>query len=487
MSTLFDDALLPVRLGSYRTGTATALRDPKLLPLARLRRKQISQLMIPLDRETAPRRLAPSRYLVSRKIDGEFTLLVVRDGEALSLNPYGTVRAGAPFHAEAAKLLAKAGVRHAILGGELHVRHADGKRARVHDVVSLARAPATEADLQRLCFAAFAVYDLDGEDLSAKPDEARAALERVLAGGDRVQAVETVTGDAGEVMTRFAAWVDGEGAEGVVAHSADVGWFKIKPRHTLDLAVVGFSEGIEDRAGMLHSLLLAIAREDGTFHLVGRAGGGFSDDERRTLLADLGTKVVESGYCEVNSDRVAYRMLAPGLVAEFSCLDVISSSSEGEPIERMLLEWDMSARRWEGVRRLPLASLISPQFVRLRDDKAAVPGDVGLFQLTRIVDIPDAARPADAQRLPASTVMRRAVATKELKGRTMVRKLLMWKTNKEEASAVHPAYVLMLTDFSPNRKTPLERDIRVSSSLEQIEGYWQTWQTEQFVKGWVVR
>lgn len=39
----------------------------------------------------------------------------------------------------------------------------------------------------------------------------------------------------------------------------------------------------------------------------------------------------------------------------------------------------------------------------------------------------------------------------------------------------------------PQPLTPLEREIRVSSSLEQIEAYWQEWQREQFVKGWVVR
>ena len=75
----------------------------------------------------------------------------------------------------------------------------------------------------------------------------------------------------------------------------------------------------------------------------------------------------------------------------------------------------------------------------------------------------------------------------EIKGKTMVRKLMLWKTNKDTVSPEHPAYVLALTDFSPNRKTPLERDIRVSSSLEQIEAYWQVWHAEQFVKGWVVK
>jgi hypothetical protein len=36
----------------------------------------------------------------------------------------------------------------------------------------------------------------------------------------------------------------------------------------------------------------------------------------------------------------------------------------------------------------------------------------------------------------------------------------------------------------PGRKTPLERDIRVSSSLEQIEAIWSHWHGEQFGKGW---
>ena len=89
--------------------------------------------------------------------------------------------------------------------------------------------------------------------------------------------------------------------------------------------------------------------------------------------------------------------------------------------------------------------------------------------------------------LPSADILRRAVASKELKGKTMVRKLLMWKTNKEEVSAEHPAYVLMLTDYSPNRKTPLEREICVSSSPEQMEEMWEAWQAEYFVKGWVAR
>jgi len=69
----------------------------------------------------------------------------------------------------------------------------------------------------------------------------------------------------------------------------------------------------------------------------------------------------------------------------------------------------------------------------------------------------------------------------------MVRKMVLWKTNKDDASADFPAFVLHITDFSPNRKTPLERDIRVSSSLEQVEALWETLAAEYFVKGWAIQ
>jgi ATP-dependent DNA ligase len=394
---------------------------------------------------------------------------------------------GAPVHEEAARLLKKAGVRQAVLGGELYVRRADGKRARVHDLMGAARAPQSQADVDSLAFAVFAIYDLDGAELSAKPAEALERMRALFAGGKRVHAVETVEGDEKEVIALFRKWTEEENEEGAVALSAQAGWYKIKPRHSIDLAVVGFSEGIEDRAGMLHSLLVAAVRDDGTFHLAGRVGGGYSEEERVRLLAELKEREADSSFVEVNSDKVAYRMVKPGLVMEISCLDVISITTDGLPINRMVLEWNAAASSWAGVRRLPLVSIISPQFVRLRDDKPASTDAAGLSQLTKITEIPSAdVRAADAG-LPSADVLRRAVASKELKGKTMVRKLLMWKTNKEEVSAEHPAYVLMLTDYSPNRKTPLEREICVSSSPEQMEEMWEAWQAEYFVKGWVAR
>ena len=228
-------------------------------------------------------------------------------------------------------------------------------------------------------------------------------------------------------------------AEGLVARSDSAGIFKIKPRHTIDVAVVGFAESIDDREGMLHDLLIAVVRPDGSFHIAGHVGGGFTDDQRKEFLTDLQDLIVESEYAEVNKDRVAYRMVRPEWVIEISCLDLVSQNTRGASIDRMVINWN--GERWETVRRLPLASIISPQFVRLRDDKSANKDDTRIAQLTDIVEIEDIDKTAGDLVLPKSEILRREVVTKVLKGNTMVRKLLMWKTNKEEHDDNFPAYV----------------------------------------------
>lgn len=488
MKKLADPKKMSEKVAGYMTGKADALKDPALLQAVRLRRRQLGRMMTALDIDTATKRLPPAEYAISRKYDGEFAVLYFDGGDVITLNPGGAVRAGAVFHDEAAALLKKAKIKRAMLGGEVYARREDGKRAWVHDATRLNRAPKTKEDVESLCFAVFNIYDLDGEDLSMRYFEAIAKAQNIFKSGDRVHAVETVMGeDFKGVKKQYAKWVEKEDAEGVVARSDAADVFKIKPRHTLDLAVIGYSKGVDDRAGMLHSMLLGIVRKDGAFQIIGRVGGGFSDEDRTKLLKALRKRDAESDYVEVNSDRVAYRMIQPGVVVEISCLDIIAQTSHGGTIDRMVLEWDAKKKRWQGVRRLPLASIISPQFLRLRDDKSATADDVKLSQLTDITHIPETDRTAEDVKLPASKVLRRAVATKELRGAMMVRKIIMWKTNKEDVSRDHPAYAIHLTDYSPNRKDPLQHDIRVSSSKKQIEGFWDMWEEAKFKKGWVVQ
>ena len=74
-----------------------------------------------------------------------------------------------------------------------------------------------------------------------------------------------------------------------------------------------------------------------------------------------------------------------------------------------------------------------------------------------------------------------------MKGETMVRKFVLWKTNKELQSEDYPAFVIHFTDFSPNRKTALERELRVSHSREQIDVLWEGLKGSNLAKGWELR
>ena len=483
MSKLIDKARLEPKLGKYATGPANALTDPTLLPRVQAYRRTMGARMQALDKDGMQRKLPEAPYHLSRKIDGEFSVLVYDGKIAFLVNPGGTVRAGLELLNEATAALKKAKIKSAIVAGELHSARPDGKRARVHDVSRIARRPEDQEALDTLRFSVFDFLDIDGEAVTGDYADTWQTITTTFTNGSKVNPVETVLIEKSRSVSEyFENWVEGEDAEGLVARSDSAGIFKIKPRHTIDVAVVGFAESIDDREGMLHDLLIAVVRPDGSFHIAGHVGGGFSDDERKEFLADLQDLVVESEYAEVNKDRVAYRMVKPEWVIEISCLDLVSQNTRGASIDRMVINWN--GESWDTVRRLPLASIISPQFVRRRDDKSANKDDVRIAQLTDIVEIGDTDKTAGDLVLPKSELLRREVVTKVLKEKTMVRKLLMWKTNKEEHDENFPAFVLHLTDFSPNRKDPMKREIRVSSDQKQINDLWDELREKFFVGGW---
>lgn len=485
MTSLLDKARVEIKLGDYGVAPATALTDSVWLPQVQEYRRQSGSRMFPLDADEILKKIPKADYHVSRKVDGEFTVLVYRDGECLSLNPGGTVRVGLPWEEEAARLLSNAGIKSAMIAGELYV-HNEARRPRVHDVTTIARQPQDAGDLDRLRFAVFDILAVNDEKNEGPFADTWRLIEKLFAGGERVHPVESKTAaDADDIQKLFSQWVESEGAEGLVVRSDTAGIFKVKPRHNLDAVVIGFTESVDDRQGLLHDLLLAVMRHDGTLQVLTRVGGGFSEDERRSFLSDLKDIVVDSEYAEVNSDHVAYQMVRPDLVVEISCLDLISQTTRGGPVNRMVLNFkDNGSTRYETVRRLPLAAVISPQFIRHREDKSAQQQDIRIEQVSQRVEVPLVDRGAKQMVLPHSELLRREVYVKAAKGETMVRKFVTWKTNKEEESDEYPAFVLHFTDFSPNRKDPLAREVRVSSSQEQINSLLDDMIAANIKKGW---
>ncbi|MFO1041521.1 MAG: hypothetical protein U0941_07015 [Planctomycetaceae bacterium] len=481
-----DKSRVEILLGNYGTAPATALADSSLLPKVQEYRRLASGRMQPLDRDGIAHKIPTGEYHVSRKVDGEFTVLIFRDGNIFSMNPGGTVRVGLPWLDEAAKLLSKAGVKDALVAGELYVARDDNGRPRVHDVCTVARNPQGAADLQKLRFAAFDVISKDGANIAQPFTETWKLVQKWFGSGTLAHAVESkAVKTIDEIEKLFETWVLKDGAEGIVARSDAGGTFKIKPRHTLDLAVLGYTESTDERQGMLHDILVGVQRSDRTLQVLGRVGGGFTDDQRREMLSDLKDMSVESEYAEVNGDNVAYQMVNPEWVMEVSCLDLLSSTTRGGTINRMVLDFhNNGSRGYHVVTKLPLATIISPQFVRRRDDKHVRPEDCGISQVANIIEVPLMDRDARQMTLPVSEILRREVYTKDLKGQTMVRKFVMWRTNKETSSDEFPAYVVHYTDFSPNRKDSLARELRVSNSKTQIEQLLEAFKAENIKSGW---
>ena len=150
----------------------------------------------------------------------------------------------------------------------------------------------------------------------------------------------------------------------------------------------------------------------------------------------------------------------------------------------MVLEFNADEKRYEVVRRMPLVSVISPQFVRIRDDKTFDATDARLSQVSDLVDVPTSEMTAAELATAKSEVEKRAVYLKPYRGQTSIRKFLMWKTNKEDKNSDFPAYVIHYTDFSPSRKKPLDREVRVSNSREQIDLLWDQLIQANIKKGW---
>ena len=58
------------------------------------------------------------------------------------------------------------------------------------------------------------------------------------------------------------------------------------------------------------------------------------------------------------------------------------------------------------------------------------------------------------------------------------------ETNKEELDSNYPAYVVHWTDFSPDRKDPLKREVRLASAKKTATAIAEQMLEKNIKKGW---
>lgn len=456
---------------------AGSLTDPEIAALvARYKRNVASRYRALGPGEIST--LYEQRLLVSPKIDGETWFLVMRDGEVALANPRGRVLSGPiPVLEEARRMAASVG-RRLVFPGELFALR-QGGRPRHGDLANAISA----GEVERVGFTAFDLVDGEHpDDGSLSGYAARLdVMNAVLSGGKRLRAIATEeVGRPEDVERLYREWVDSEKAEGLVVR-ANGRTFKVKPVMHVDAVVLGYTlRGDDDE--QVRSTLVGLAREDGQFQVLGACGNLGSDADRAALRERLVPLDAESSYRHASSDGALYQFVRPELVIEIKVNDIQAESSDGEAVPRMVLAWEGGA--FSAVQKLPGVSLLGPILSRVRDDKQATPDDVGLRQVTDRVLLPELETHAEKLDLPPSTVVRREVYAKVSKEKTAVRKLLVWKTNKEELDPRYPAYVVHWTDYSPTRKDPIKRTVRLAPTAEMAQSLGDELAVDGTKRGW---
>ena len=459
----------------YHEGPAEAV-DGDSAQKAIQYKREVTKNYININSDQIDLRLGGTVFAVTRKYDGEMQVLFVDGDLAVIINRSGRVRMGLPCVEDAKQALKAAGVTQAVVPAELYLDESAG-RTRVFEVLAALADPSRTGSL-RLAF--FDLLELGGQPYQANSyDETYAKLGELFGSAKLCGPVACKSCKSkAEVKDVYANWVEEEGAEGLVVRTELPLVYKIKPRYTIDVGIVGFSEGTGEAKGQVRSLLLAMMPSEGQYQIIGKTGNGFSSEAKTELFGRLEPLIIDSQYIETDSNHVAFHMVRPEIVIELMINDVLFEASAGYVDNPVLAIENGVYIRMGNVHGI---SVVFPIFVRYRTDKRAVVEDIRLEQINSFsyIAIPEGADQAEA--LPSQLLLRE-VYQKESGGKLMVRKFVVWKTNKPGPE--YPGYVFHYTDFSSERKEPLQREVLVSDDEGQIMALCKQSIGENIKKGW---
>jgi hypothetical protein len=393
------------------------------------------------------------------------------------LNSAGKEYADAPACLDAfVQAMQAAGLKSAVLAAELYMPREEG-RPRYGDVVT---AMADGALRDKLAFAAFDIMEIDGTAFESSHYKEVYARLKELCGNQSplFHCVDMRTASSpDEVKQIYEEWVEGGHAEGLVVHSESGFVTKVKPRHSIDCAVVGYTTGDQG----LRDFMLSVVREDGLHQMVMSGSSGLTLEQRQDLAARLSRKHVDSEYVLADSRGIAFQMVVPEIVVEISVMEFVSRGNDGKVKKNPLLSFDPQ-KGWVMHGITSGVSALGVVFIQERSDKKPDATGVRVSQITDLVPFEEN-EGVDINGLPESTLLERRVFRKVSGAKVMVHKFLIWKTNKEQ-SGRYPAYVFYHTDFSNSRKEMLKRDMAFSDDEQQIRDILQAEIADNVKKGW---
>lgn len=442
-------------------------------------KKRVCKSFIAISPDQIDSRISGEDFYVTKKLDGEMNVIFFDGSNAFIINTGGKVRTGIPCVENVAKTLKNAGLKSAIIPAELYVEEKNG-RTRVFDVLS---AISKEDSIETLNLAPFDILEIDGQPFNADSfEQTYQKLSELFSESLNVKPVPfRKLSSKSEIKELFDDWVAAQNAEGLVIRSNLPLIYKLKPKHNMDVVIVGYTEASGDLKGQIRTLLLAMMTSEDCYQIVGKTGNGFTDDERKEFYQKLSKMHIDSEYIETDSSHVAFHMIKPEIVIEISINDILTDANTSGITNHVL---ELSDNTYKLLNTVSGISFIYPMFERIRADKQACVEHVRLSQASDLVYIPDLDSCSSIE-LPKSELLLREVYKKEVKDKLMVIKFLVWKTNKEHIDENYPAYVMHYTNFSSDRKDPLQREIRISNNKDQILAIAQDYIESNLKKGWV--
>ena len=470
-------------LGKGQTVENDGIAAPEVLSKLKGYRKTVVTGYRPLLLDEISSNLTSGEMYISPKIDGELWFMIIEDDEVVLSNTRGKLIAGdIPLISEVSKISKRFKGR-VILVGELFVA-SKKSRPRVSDLAS-ALGGGAKAEVEKLGFAAFDIIS-GGDVESSIPlvdyKDRLALIQRLLADGKRAKCVKTETiNSPGEVINYFDNWVDAGKAEGLVIRAGEGRIYKVKPSLSIDAVIIGYTEKSGD-SSQVRSIILALMRADDTFQLLGSCGSLGDEKARKEMMQKIQKSQVKSNWRHTSGDGAIYHFVKPEVIVEIKVVDVQGEDSSGDSIRKMVLS--IKDNEWVALQKLPCASVHHPVFIRYRSDKQVNALDLRIEQISDRCLISNKEIKAEVVTLPPSEIVRREVYSKTIKEITSVRKLVILKTNKEEGDSDFPAYVVHWTDFSPDRKDPLKREVRLASVKETATTIAEEMLEKNIKKGW---
>ncbi|MCE2711742.1 MAG: hypothetical protein LW688_04285 [Cryomorphaceae bacterium] len=430
-------------------------------------RKRVTGKYIPVDPATITQKIIESdAYYTSVKYDGHFAVLIVKNKKATLYDRSGNTLNIASITEAATKIGTDA-----VFAGELCVFK--NNTATSHREVNSAIKNPSAYDIR---LAVFDLIELNGKEAPLDYADRYVQLCKMIPEGS-LFAIEQKTFTSRKDIQDFYA--EHEDKEGIVVRSSNGIIYKVKKTITLDMVVLGYGESTGAEEGRMRELLLGLALGNGRYQIVTKCGGGFSDQERISIPKKLSGITVNSEYIEVSGAKTAIIMVKPEQVAEIRCLDLINETTQGA-IRKAVLKYD-EKKGWLSDTSETTLSILSPNFVRFREDKKADEQDTGTTQAYSLIEPLKEEKKQFSEK--PSEIISREVYIKKGKEGTAVRKFIGLRTHKEDSGMYSP-FVVVYSDLSLGRKTPLEQELFLCSSEKEVQTKMVELKEEHIKKGW---